>query len=268
MTQQELIRRVSRAYDFHGSLGQERLDAPHCEVIRDTRNPTVWMSNVVFGVTAQTAGERSALFAAVEEVFDGYGYRHFSIDPLVPPSFSATLALQGYGEQTATLQQVLLGDLTRPVAEKEPAVSFQPVTSEADWATLHELVRLDHLEGQRTKGYPMDEAVTRGIVEAYRRKEGPSQFFLAIVDDTPCAYGSGITCPEEIGMVEDLFTLPDYRKRGIASAVIKQCVDYVRARGAGPVFIGAHVDDTPKLLYHRLGFEPLCLTRTFFKDVE
>ncbi len=260
----DLVGRVSRAYNFHGSLGQVTLAGPHCTMIRDRAHPDVWMANVVYGVTAETAAHRAQLFEAVEDVFAGYTFRHFSIDPLAPPSFAAALALNGYDEQTATLQQVLTGALRG----RFPDVALSPVRSDADWEVLHRLVRLDHEEGQRTKGYPMDENVTRGIVDAYRKKEGACQFFLATVDGTPCAYGSGVLCPEEVGMVEDLFTLPDFRRRGVASAIIKHCVDHVRDQGAGPVFIGAHANDAPKLLYHRLGFEPLCLTRTFFKEVK
>jgi GNAT superfamily N-acetyltransferase len=64
-------------------------------------------------------------------------------------------------------------------------------------------------------------------------------------------------------MVEDLFTLPAARRRGLASAIIAHAVDYVRARGAAEVLIGAHVDDAPKRLYARLGFAPMCVTREY-----
>ncbi len=259
----ELVARVSNAYTFHACLGQETHALAYGHVIRDRSNPDVWMSNAVHGATAETPEERADLFKDVERLFDGYSYRHFIVDPVTPPPLIAALALDGYDEKTATLQSVLQGNISRPV----PDVTIVPVTTDDDWDTLHALVRLDHEEGERTKGYPMDETITRGIVEAYRKKEGPCQFFLAQVEGTACAYGSGINCPDEIGMVEDLFTLPDFRKRGLASAIITHCIEHVRARGAGPVFIGAHVNDTPKDLYHRLGFEPLFLTRTYFKEL-
>ena len=260
---EKLVVRVSDAYTFHASLGQETHALAYGHVIRDRDNPDVWMSNAVHGATAETPEERTLLFDDVERLFEGYSYRQFIVDPVTPSTLTAALALGGYEEKTAILQAVLLGDFSRPV----PDITIAPVTSDKDWEALHALVRIDHEEGERTKGYPMDETITRGIVEAYRKKEGPCQFFLAQVDGTPCAYGSGVNCPDQIGMVEDLFTLPEFRKRGLASAIIKHCIDYVRERGAGPVFIGAHVNDTPKDLYHRLGFEPLFLTRTYFKEL-
>jgi GNAT superfamily N-acetyltransferase len=69
-------------------------------------------------------------------------------------------------------------------------------------------------------------------------------------------------------MVEDLFTLPRYRNRGIARALIHHCVDDARARGAENVLIGARPDDTPKNIYAAMGFEPTCLTRNWLKRTE
>jgi GNAT superfamily N-acetyltransferase len=66
-----------------------------------------------------------------------------------------------------------------------------------------------------------------------------------------------------IGMVEDLFTLPTHRRRGIASAIIARAVADLRRRGAGPILIGAHAGEEPKRLYAGLGFAPLCITRQY-----
>lgn len=260
---QDLVRRVCRAYDFHGAYGHEWIDVPYGKVIRDRKNPSVWMANLVYDVTAETSSECADLFSAVDDAFSGYGFRHFITDPRTPPSFAARLALLRYEARTPILQQVLTGKLTGEFVE----VAMQPVSSDADWNALHHLVRIDHTEGGRTRGYDIDEDVTRGIVEGYRKKEDVCRFFLAHVDGSPVAYGSGVICPDGIGMVEDLFTRPEYRRRGVASSVIKHCVEDTRSRGAGPVFIGAFVDDQPKHLYNQLGFEPLCLTQPYFKIV-
>ena len=66
-----------------------------------------------------------------------------------------------------------------------------------------------------------------------------------------------------MGKVEDLFTDPDFRGRGVASALIASAVADARERGAGPVLVGARPDDTPRLMYAAMGFRPLCLTRAY-----
>lgn len=68
-----------------------------------------------------------------------------------------------------------------------------------------------------------------------------------------------------VGKVEDLFTAPAFRHRGIATALIAHAVDDARQRGAGPVLIGADANDTPKAMYSAMGFRPLLMYRSFVK---
>ncbi|MFN7130429.1 MAG: GNAT family N-acetyltransferase, partial [Brevundimonas sp.] len=63
------------------------------------------------------------------------------------------------------------------------------------------------------------------------------------------------------------YTLPGYRGRGVASAIIKHCVDVLRRAGNEVVFMGAHITERPKYLYNRLGFNPLMLTREFVLEL-
>ena len=261
----ELTRRACEAYAFHGHLGLARHKLQYCEAVQDLENPDVWSSNKIFNVTAVSPSEIDSLLTSADEVFSSLSYRHFVIDPFTPPAFSAHLALSDYNEHSATVQMVLDGQLIKKAAG--PAPAFYPVKSAADWATLRELVLADHAEGGRTQGSVLSESITDGIVASYRAKEGACQFFIAELNGAPCAYGSGINCPNDFGMVEDLFTLPKFRKRGMASAVIEHCVDYCRSKGAGPILIGSHANESPKHLYNSLGFDPVCLTRDYIKQL-
>jgi ribosomal protein S18 acetylase RimI-like enzyme len=69
-----------------------------------------------------------------------------------------------------------------------------------------------------------------------------------------------------MGIVEDLFTLPAYRRRGIATALIRHAVAYARDRGMTTMLIGALAEETAKSLYVSLGFVPQCLTRHYLLD--
>jgi GNAT superfamily N-acetyltransferase len=113
----------------------------------------------------------------------------------------------------------------------------------------------------------LDEDITRGIVADYRAKSEVVQFFLAHVEGVACAYGSAVVSPFGMGIVEDLYTLPLYRKRGIASALVAHIVDYARARGVGPMLIGAVADAAPRRLYASMGFVPQCVTRQYLKEI-
>jgi ribosomal protein S18 acetylase RimI-like enzyme len=57
--------------------------------------------------------------------------------------------------------------------------------------------------------------------------------------------------------IEDVGTLQEHRKRGYASAVILAAIAEARAAGAEFVFLVADLEDWPKELYRRLGFDEL-----------
>jgi len=67
--------------------------------------------------------------------------------------------------------------------------------------------------------------------------------------------------------VEDLFTLPECRNKGVAAALIRQAVGDCRARGAGPVVIAADPNDTPKHFYSRIGFRPVAVSSHYWKKL-
>jgi len=59
------------------------------------------------------------------------------------------------------------------------------------------------------------------------------------------------------GEVEDVGTLPEHRGRGYATAVVLAAIAAARADGAEFVFLVADLDDWPKELYRKLGFDEL-----------
>lgn len=66
-----------------------------------------------------------------------------------------------------------------------------------------------------------------------------------------------------IGLIEDVFVHPRHRRTGVATDLLRHAVGHARARGAGPVVIGAEVGDTPKHLYARFGFQPVAVARSY-----
>lgn len=252
-------------YAYHGQLGHTQHKLDYCRLVQDTANPDVWSSNKAYAITARADQEIEHLMREVDGVSATLLYRHFVVDPFTPPAFAAYLVLNDYEEQATIIQMVLDGPIKAVVASS--ALSMHQVVTAADWVTLRELVQQDYAEGGRTQGKILSAAVTDGIVASYQAKHAECQFFIAELDAQPCAYGSGLCGPNAMGMVEDLFTLPQFRKRGIASAVIAHCVDYCRNHGSTQVLIGSHANEVPKHLYRRLGFEPVCLTRDYIKQL-
>jgi len=260
----DISERVCAAYAWQRALGHQSVRDDSCRIVTDRAHPDVWDANHVSEVRARTAADIERVLRHADEALAHCRHRMFVVDPLTPAAFSARLALDDYRELDPTVQLILAG----PLRADPPPYALRPVRSEADWQSLHALLREDHAEGGRTHGGPMPEHVTQGMIASYRSKAPAYQFFLANDDGVDCAYGAGVHCDNGLGMVEDLFTLPAFRRRGLATAIIARAVAHVRDLGADEVLIGAHAADTPKRLYAALGFAPVCLTREYIRHLD
>ena len=256
-----LIARVCETYAYHGQLGLQQFNLSHCAMVVDSANPNVWSSNKAYAVAASGPDEVELLFSELSAAFQHADYHHFIIDPLTPTLFEAELVVREFVELEATLQMVR----TNPAKlVPRPDLEILPVQTQSDWALLLQLVLADHAEGARTRG-ALSNTVSAGIVAGYRAKAPSCQFFLGYQDAQVVAYGSGTVCDNGMGMVEDLFSLPAHRGRGIASSIIEHCVAHCGELGAKDFLIGSHVSAPPKKLYRRLGFQPVCVTREYFR---
>ncbi len=137
-----------------------------------------------------------------------------------------------------------------------------------DWASYDELIRVNTVENDQNHGRTTDFSIFEDYLAYLRAKAPAVRAWMAYEDGRPVGYFSSWPGENGVGQVEDLFVLPQYRHRGIATALIAHCVDDARARGAEAVVIGADPYDTPKLMYAALGFRPAFLARQYLKLVK
>jgi ribosomal protein S18 acetylase RimI-like enzyme len=108
----------------------------------------------------------------------------------------------------------------------------------------------------RTEPYGKDEALVRQILE-HRRDVGQAirtQYFAAVADGRPVAHAE-LYSEDGVGQVENVFTLRNYRGRGLACALVLRGVAESQAVGNDLTFLVADADDWPQRLYEKLGFE-------------
>lgn len=253
-------KQIVEAYHWQRALGHEVIQTPYGSIIADRTQPDVWDANHVSAVTAEGPDEIDDLLTDMDQYLSHTRWRVVHTDPYTPDTFIARLALDGYVEQPPTIQMILERRLL-PAHEAEIA----PVETETDWQALAALVRHDHEEGARTGGMILLPDVTTGIIASYRAKNGSYRFHLARIDGEPVAYGALAAAPSGAGIIEDLFTLPAYRQRGIASAMIARFAAALNERGCTGVFIGAVVGEQARHLYAKLGFRPVMVTRCWVR---
>ncbi|WP_428679937.1 GNAT family N-acetyltransferase [Sphingopyxis sp.] len=255
------MRRLIEAYRWQRGLGHNVIATPYGRIVANVAHPTVWDANHADAVTAEQPEEIEALIASMDEHLAHAPWRVVHTDPFTPEAFSARLALDGYIEQPAVIQMVLDRTL-----QAVPGSDIIPIETDGDWRALATLVRRDHEEGARTGGTILSADVTDGIVAGYRAKDGPYRFHLARIDGIPVAYGACAAAPSGPGMIEDLFTLPTYRRRGIASALIAHFSGQLVAQGCDFIFLGALVGEQARHLYAKLGFRPVMLSRCWVRQ--
>ncbi len=254
--------RVFAAWAGYHALGNRVFDEPQARFVCRPETPLVHDANLACDVRAASDDEIDAVLVRADEIYAGLGHRKFALDAETTPAFEARLVLDGY-EPHPHLQLVLEGDLDGSA----PPIEIRAAVSDDDWRSLEALWRAVHDE-ETAKGQhqPWEPAVTTQMVAAVRAKAPHLQFWLATVDGEDCAFFSSWPGHDGLGIVEDLFTRPEFRGRGVATALIAHAVDDARRRGAGPVVIAARPTDTPKQMYAALGFRPLCVRRSYLKQ--
>jgi GNAT superfamily N-acetyltransferase len=262
MGEAELLRRVCDARAAYNELGNTVVEEARARFVCRPEMPVVHDANIASWVRAETDEEIDGVLARADELYAGLRHRKVMIDPDTPAAFEARLVLEGY-QPHPHVELVLEGDL-RPAPS--PA-DLRLVESDDDWRSLTALWQLDHAE-ETAKGRhdPWAPGVAEQVVAAKRAKAPDLRFWLARVEGKDAAFFSSWPGHDGLGVVEDLFTRPELRHRGIASALIAHSVADARERGAGPVAISARTNDTPKHMYAALGFRPSGISRSYILD--
>jgi GNAT superfamily N-acetyltransferase len=245
-------------------LGNNNSAARRSVLVLNRDIPDIYDANHVDSIRVSLADEIDDLFATVEHQYDHARHRRYDTDFRTPPEFVARLLMQGGYDREDALVMVLEGSLNGSVASQD----IRPIQSGSDWESYWELMWVDWMEGQQKQGRVAREDVARQMWHARRLKQPPVRYWLAYVDERPVAYFSSWAGVGGVGQVEDLFTHPDFRLRGIAASLIFHCVGASRDEGAGPIVIAADPTDTPKNIYHRLGFRAVAVASQYLKCLD
>jgi ribosomal protein S18 acetylase RimI-like enzyme len=177
-----------------------------------------------------------------------------------------------------------LGRLDRRMAwfpEGAAAEHLAPELERRGWRIDRHLVMAQHRVSERTAETALVLEVDEEMLRPGRRRllegepwatpEVVEQLFLgkeliaervtmrcfAVVIDGEVVSYTDLYLRDSTAQIEDVGTLPEYRGRGYASAVILAAIGEARLAGADLVFLFAEADDWPKELYRRLGFDQL-----------
>ena len=248
------------ANEAYQALGNERFEAEGATFVRNREIADIWDANHLAHITASTPEEIDRLLERVEQEYAGFNHRQFRVDFTTPPALEARLTLAGY-ERIDTLVMLLEGELAIQAMPHE----VREVTDEAGWEAYTALHDTDWREYKDRIPGSFDEKTAEQVMRSRRSQSPPVRHWLACLDGQARAYLSSWGGVDGVGSVEDVFTHPDFRHRGLATALIHHGVSEARREGAGPIVIGADTTDTPKRMYAALGFRPVAVKRDYLK---
>ncbi len=115
-----------------------------------------------------------------------------------------------------------------------------------------------------TEGHGSGPEVGRQLLELDRRlaRAMDVRHLAAVVDGKVVSY-AGLYLEDGVAQIEDVATLPPFRNRGLARAVVLHAMEQAYRARAEPVFLVADAGDWPQQLYGRLGFDAIGVEHVF-----
>jgi ribosomal protein S18 acetylase RimI-like enzyme len=110
----------------------------------------------------------------------------------------------------------------------------------------------------------------RGIFSQETGRSPPEFFRVAWIDGEPAGFAGSFArkSDETKGFVGPVGVFPEYRRRGIATALVISACDTLRAEGYRYAYLGTHVDNMPaRRMYEGIGFKPVFNTVLFEKSL-
>jgi len=133
------------------------------------------------------------------------------------------------------------------------------VKKEVDPAINVTIVQADQLETFKSLNYIEDKTISESFADSkqpyYDRlfKDGAVTFLLAWYDGKPA--GSCVVIESDKGLeIDDLFTLENYRLKGVATALQTFIVQEALKKQT-VVFLVADAEDSPREMYRKAGFD-------------
>lgn len=121
-------------------------------------------------------------------------------------------------------------------------------------------------EWLRSEPWATSEEMIADAHEADRRlfTATPTRAFAVFEQGRPVSYALLIDGGRD-GMLEDVYTTPDARGRGLSTSVIASVLHAARAERHEWVFVPTDADSRARALYERLDFRPAIIQYRFFK---
>ncbi len=222
-------------------------------VVRHTGFPHVWDLNRLSVVRPAST---SAALDLVDAHLHDLPFRHIEVEDQ-PTGDRLEADLTGAGWRVQALLVMIL------TAEPPPASRGGPVIAAEEDETVG-LMRRWHQED-----FPQMPSSVLDELGEHRRRLGAAwaeRRFGARDAAGNLAAVAKLRSDGSTAQVEDVYTVPEWRRHGCARTLVTHAVRLALDEGHRVVFIVADQNDWPQHLYAEVGFRPVALVRTLHRD--
>lgn len=223
-------------------------------VVRTPSLPQVWSANHL-RVTEPVSFEQ--LTALADHYLSPLPYRHIMLEhEQTGRQLEDSLRRTGWKLE----RDVVMGLTRRPDGPVDTSMVI-----EAGEEEMLALMARWHSEGQEQ----LTDAGLRQLHEYGRRENrafGDRNFAIR-GDDGGLAAITKLRTADRVAQLEDVYAAPEYRGRGYGRALVTHAAAVAHAGDHVLRFIVADDDGWPKLLYGKVGFDPIGLTWSLHKDL-
>jgi RimJ/RimL family protein N-acetyltransferase/ribosomal protein S18 acetylase RimI-like enzyme len=232
---------IDRIHAFRGALqdaaAEQRVPATHGVGLFAPSVREVYDMNYV---RAEEAAPADELIADAERLMEDYFHKRVIVER------ADDLTASGFRAHGWTVVPHLIMAHTRAPDRRVDTSMVREVSFEELTDARHEV----------TVGEPWGDDEISSLLDDAKRlimRAVPTRFFAAFADGEIAAYcevrGDGA-----VAQIEDVNTLPRFRRRGLGRAVVQHAVDEARA-ASDIVYLEALAEDWPRQLYAKLGFD-------------
>ncbi len=224
--------------------------------------PEVWDASFVGRVPPFADPRR--LLAGARQHLANHGCGHVKILLDNP----ATFATVGLGlKRRGMFRRVYTTLVTQSIPPEQPTklgrVRVEPVSSPVDRkirSSIREAVRRQSAWYAHGVGDALDtwEDIQEATLDM--------TWLVAYLDDEP-AGAAGLLMTDNGASLQSLSTVPTLRRRGVASALIREVVKRGLQRGAPFVCLLTDVNDSPHRLYKKLGFRDVARVHEYIQAI-
>jgi ribosomal protein S18 acetylase RimI-like enzyme len=242
------------------ALAQTFERTPWGVVISDARYPTIYDANHAGILESAPALELDEVRAALHPLLRAAGatHEHIEVMDVSDPSPAVDALLAEQQRITADVVMRFEGGGIEPQSDARV---------EEAWAT-DEAFRRAYRDSRNEFGEELSPEVVDQLVARDFEVFVPAglRFFAGVIDGEVAGFTSLIP-RGETAYIDNVVTLPAYRRRGVASATVIRAIAEADAQGLSTVFLLAEENGDPQRLYERLGFRIVCRAMGFTRPL-